>query len=43
MIFKEFSPGSDYNMLDADDFELYPESKEEGCFCEIWVPVERKR
>jgi len=41
-IFKEFLPGSDYNMLDADDFELYPEGKEEDCFCEIWIPVERK-
>uniref|UniRef100_UPI004055FEE9 AraC family transcriptional regulator n=1 Tax=Acetatifactor sp. TaxID=1872090 RepID=UPI004055FEE9 len=42
-IFKEFLPGSDYNMLDADDFELYAENKEENCFCEIWIPVEKKK
>lgn len=41
-IFKEFLPGSEYNMLDADDFELYAENGEEDCFCEIWIPVERK-
>lgn len=41
-IFKEFLPGSDYNMLDADDFELYAENGEEDYFCEIWIPVERK-
>lgn len=42
-IFKEFLPGSDYNMLDADDFEFYPENSEQDCFCEIWIPVERKK
>lgn len=41
-IFKEFLPGSDYNMLDAADFEFYPEDEEADYFCEIWVPVERK-
>lgn len=41
-IFKEFLPGSEYNMLDADDFELYSEKREADCFCEIWVPVAKK-
>lgn len=41
-IFKEFLPSSDYNMLDDTDFELYPESKNSDCFCEIWIPVEKK-
>ena len=41
-IFKEFLPSSDYNMLDYLDFELYPENNDTDCFCEIWVPVEKK-
>lgn len=41
-IFKEFLPGSDYEMLDAVDFELYPENSRPGCFCEIWIPVAKK-
>ena len=41
-IFKEFLPGSDYNMKDDDDFELYLENPDPGCFCEIWIPVEKK-
>ena len=35
-------PGSDYNMKDDDDFELYLENPAPGCFCEIWIPVEKK-
>lgn len=42
-IYKEFLPGADYNMLDDTDFELYSEKNEKGCFCEIWIPVERKK
>lgn len=41
-IFKEFLPSSDYNMLDDTDFELYPENNNSDCFCEIWIPVEKK-
>ena len=41
-IFKEFLPSSEYNMLDETDFEIYPENGEEGLFCEIWIPVEKK-
>ena len=40
-IFKEFLPGSEYEMLDADDFELYSD-KNGDCFCEIWIPAQRK-
>ncbi len=42
-IFKEFLPSSDYNMLDDTDFELYPENNNSNCFCEIWIPVEKKQ
>jgi len=41
-IFKEFLPGSDYEMLDDIDFELYPEDSKADCFCEIWIPVKKK-
>lgn len=41
-IFKDFLPSSDYNMLDDTDFELYPENNNSDCFCEIWIPVEKK-
>lgn len=41
-IFSEFLPGSEYNMIDDTDFELYSEDFEEGCFCEIWIPIEKK-
>lgn len=37
-IMDEFLPNSDYQMADATDFELYPES--EDYFCEIWVPIQ---
>jgi AraC family transcriptional regulator len=39
---KEFIPGSDYSILDDIDFELYPENKTDGVFCEIWLPIEKK-
>lgn len=41
-IFNEFLPSSDYNMLDDTDFELYLEENNSDCFCEIWIPVEKK-
>lgn len=41
-IFREFLPGAGYNLLDDVDFELYPADSDAGCFCEIWIPVERK-
>lgn len=41
-IFSEFLPGSEYNMIDDTDFELYSEETKEDCFCEIWIPVEKK-
>lgn len=41
-IFKEFLPGSDYEMLDDTDFELYPANSEDDLFCEIWIPVKKK-
>ena len=41
-IFKEFLPGSEYNMLDDVDFEFYPEENSSDCFCEIWIHVEKK-
>lgn len=41
-IFKEFLPGSDYQMLEDTDFELYPAQSEAHLFCEIWIPVKKK-
>ncbi|MBU9712375.1 AraC family transcriptional regulator [Evansella tamaricis] len=41
-IFKEFLPGSEYEMLDDTDFELYSEDFPSDCFCEIWIPVQKK-
>lgn len=41
-IFREFLPSSEYNMLDDTDFELYSENGGSDCFCEIWIPVEKK-
>lgn len=42
-IFNEFLPGSAYNMLDDTDFELYYQNSDVDCFCEIWIPVEKKK
>jgi len=41
-IFSEFLPSSDYCMIDDTDFELYSQAFEKSCFCEIWIPVEKK-
>lgn len=41
-IFSDFLPGSEYNMIDDTDFELYSDDLETGCFCEIWIPVVKK-
>jgi AraC family transcriptional regulator len=41
-IFSEFLPSSEYSMLDDTDFELYSENIEADCFCETWIPVEKK-
>lgn len=42
-IFSEFLPSSEYHMLDDTDFELYAENESDDCFCEIWIPVEKKQ
>ena len=41
-IFNEFLPSSDYTMLDDIDIEFYKEDNNTDCFCEIWIPVEKK-
>lgn len=41
-IFKEFSPSSEYIMLNDTDFEFYAEKSQGECFCEIWIPVMKK-
>jgi len=41
-IFSEFLPGSEYSILDDTDFELYSDEPNSECFCEIWIPVEKK-
>lgn len=42
-IYKEFLPGSEYDMVDAADFELYPEVSDGKTFCEIWIPVTKRK
>ncbi|WP_062049613.1 AraC family transcriptional regulator [Bacillus sp. JCM 19034] len=42
-IFKEFLPGSEYQMLDDMDFELYSDKFQPEVFCEIWIPVKKKQ
>lgn len=41
-IFSEFLPSSEYNMIDDTDFELYYQEPNADCFCEIWIPIEKK-
>lgn len=41
-IFSEFLPSSEYSMIDDTDFELYSQEFKTSCFCEIWIPVEKK-
>ena len=42
-IFTEFLPGSAYNMPDETDFELYSDTLGADCFCELWIPIEKKQ
>jgi AraC family transcriptional regulator len=30
-------------MIDDTDFELYLQNTIADCFCEIWIPVEKKK
>ena len=41
-IFSEFLPSSEYDIIDDTDFELYSQEFNANCFCEIWIPVEKK-
>lgn len=41
-IMSEFLPGSEYTLQGDTDFELYPGNDEAGCFCEIWIPVNKE-
>lgn len=40
--YKEFLPQSGYEQTELTDYEIYFERGEEGLFCELWIPVERK-
>jgi len=42
-IFSEFLPSSEYSMIDDIDFEIYSQESNTDCFCEIWIPVEKKK
>lgn len=42
-IFKEFLPGSKYDISDGADFERYPAESDGKLFCELWIPVKVKR
>ena len=41
--FKEFSPQTGYTQTDDTDYEIYFENSESGLFCELWIPVHKKR
>lgn len=43
-VYSEFFPQSDYEPLDAIDFESYPEgdNQDKNYNCEIWIPVMKK-
>lgn len=40
--FKEFSPQTGYVQTDDTDYEIYFENSEQGMFCELWIPVQKK-
>ncbi|MDO5292366.1 MAG: AraC family transcriptional regulator [bacterium] len=40
--YKEFLPQTGYEMMDACDFEIYPEQGEPGLFAELWIPIRKK-
>lgn len=45
--YKEWLPGSGYNMVDDTDFELYPfalhpHEANSSLYCEVWIPICKK-
>ena len=37
--YKEFLPQTNYAQTELTDYEIYFENKENGMFCELWIPV----
>ena len=40
--YKEFLPQMGYEAQEETDYEIYPEHGQEGLFCELWIPVQKK-
>lgn len=40
--YKEFLPQMGYTSAEATDYEIYFERGEQGLFCELWIPVNKK-
>lgn len=40
--YKEFLPQSGYEQSEKIDYEIYFERGEQGLFCELWIPVDKK-
>lgn len=41
--YKEFLPQVGYEVVEATDYEIYFEHGEPGVFCELWIPVKKKK
>ncbi|WP_313069639.1 AraC family transcriptional regulator [Lacrimispora sp.] len=41
--FKEFLPQSGYVQTEDTDMEVYYDLEEPGLFCELWIPIEKKK
>lgn len=41
-IFSEFLVHSPYEVIESEDYELYPDQGKPGVFCEVWLPVKLK-
>ncbi|WP_167958043.1 AraC family transcriptional regulator [Anaerosporobacter faecicola] len=41
--FKEFVPQTNFEYIEEIDYEVYFEHREDGLFCEIWIPVIKKK
>ena len=41
--YKEFLPQMGYEAAEETDYEIYPEQGRPGVFCELWIPVRKKK
>ena len=40
--YQEFLPQMGYEALAQTDYEVYPQNKTDGLFCQLWIPVQKK-